>query len=309
MILESLLEEGEEPGLMDPSGFARRDSPEERAPEKTPTKTGSMLVESREIKIVQERTDNLFQRLEVTLPGNIASGTTMTRPQKRSVEERSPPPTMRNQKVGQKEVKVTEKSPGKADAKETREETRAEATKTTETAKKPEQIPLVAQAYHKQAEFTIATPDPRATSLEDQRKMKTAYEPSPWYMEPRKEAERHLKPLANIEAKDVPHWVLLMSKRMKDAPKGEHPYLAGKREPNNQMPGRTDSWELHQPGYQSLIKHSLEKMRAARVVIFVDSTLRPVPEQGYLLADVVKVVLPAAVSGRCTRWLNTSCDT
>ena len=166
--------------------------------------------------------------------------------------------------------------------------------RTTETTKKPGQAPLVAQAYHQQAEFTISTPDPRATSLEDQRKMKTAYEPSPRYVESRTAADRHLKSLASIEAKDVPHWVLLMSKRMKDAPKEEHPYLAGKKESSDQMPGRTDSWELHQPGFQSLIKLTMESMRAARVVIFVDSTLRPVPEQGYLLADVVKVVLPGS---------------
>ena len=293
LVLESLLEEGEEPGLMDPSGFARSDSPEKRASEMTPTKFGSVPDESREVRIVQERTDNLFQRLEVTLPGDLMREAVTMRPQKRSVEEWSPPPSARNLETGSKEVKVAEKSPEKTGV-EKAGEAGAEATKTTGTTKKPGQTPLVAQAYHQQAEFTIPTPDPRATSLEDQRKMKTAYEPSPRYVESRTAADRHLKSLASIEAKDVPHWVLLMSKRMKDAPKEEHPYLAGKKESNDQMPGRTDSWELHQPGFQSLIKLTMENMRAARVVIFVDSTLRPVPEQGYLLADVVKVVLPGS---------------
>ena len=158
LVLESLLEDGEEPGLMDPSGFARSDSPEKRASKRTPTKTGGMLEESREIRIVQERTDNLFQRLEVTLPGDLMREAVTTRPQKRSVDERSPPPPARNLETGSKEVKVAEKSPEKTEV-EKAKEAGVETTRTTETTKKPGQTPLVAQAYHQQAEFTILTPD------------------------------------------------------------------------------------------------------------------------------------------------------
>ena len=41
-----------------------------------------------------------------------------------------------------------------------------------------------------------------------------------------------------------------------------------------------------------MLKLPLERMRAARVIVFVDSTMRPVQEHGYLLQDVLQVVLP-----------------
>ena len=86
-----------------------------------------------------------------------------------------------------------------------------------------------------------------------------------------------------------------MSNKMKERRKENNPYVPHKGDSNDQMPGRTDPWGPDQREYLSLFKLSLERMREARVVVFVDSRLHPAHEHGRLLGDVVNLV-PAGSS-------------
>ena len=65
-------------------------------------------------------------------------------------------------------------------------------------------------------------------------------------------------------------------------------------ENSDQLPGRTDSWHYHYRGYQSFSKLSRDQLKKARVLVVVDSSIRPVPENNYLLEDVAKMVIPGS---------------
>ena len=201
-------EEPERMRLIDPSGFEQGSSIERRETrELTPTKTIPG------IKVVAETKQQVMQRLEITVPEDQEREVrAVTRASKRSAGERSPP---------------TATTPTKS--------------QTTGESSKPPRVSLYEKAYRKQGSFMLANPDPRATSREDQRRMKTAYPPSPAYSEARKQEERHIQARAMIEAKDIPSWVVLMSKRMRASPEEEHPYIPHKGKMSDQMPGRTDS--------------------------------------------------------------------
>ena len=63
----------------------------------------------------------------------------------------------------------------------------------------------------------------------------------------------------------------------------DHPYLPVDKykENSSQMPGRTDSWQNHTRGYHSFIRLTLDRMKRARVMIVVDSSVGPVLEHKY----------------------------
>ena len=129
-----------------------------------------------------------------------------------------------------------------------RSPTRTSIVKTSEVTQVTPRSSLLEEAYHKQKEFRLHTPDSGATTLEDQNRGWKAHTPSPYYTEPQNAASRHVSSSRSVGTPNVPVWMIGLFKRLKDQSKDEHPYspVSKRKEKYDQMPGRKGSWQNHQ---------------------------------------------------------------
>ena len=251
--------------LMTPGKFRRSEAEVEH--EKTPTKEtpGTAPIETLEVTIVQENLKKVTEQTEVekTLVGYKVPLKEESRAVKRIAGSEGEAPTCK--------------------------------TPTEETPMITSGPSLLEVVYRKQGDFELKTLDSRVTTKEDQSRGWKAHVPSIYYTEPRSAASRHVIP-ATVDPADAPQWVVTLIKRMSERKPEEHPYLPVDKDKENssQMPGRTDAWQSHTRGYHSFTKLTLDRMKRARVMVVLDSSVRPVPEHNYLLEDVVQLVMPGS---------------
>ena len=250
---------------MTPGKFRRNEDEVEH--EKTPTKETpeAAPIEMLEVTITQESQKKIVEQTEVekTLVGYKVPKKEESRSVKRIAESESVPPVSPSPA---EEIPVANTGPS-----------------------------LLEVVYRRQANFELKTLDSRVTTKEDQSRGWKAHVPSIYYTEPQSAAARHVAS-STVEPEDAPQWVVTLYKKMKERKPEEHPYLPvdKKDENSNQMPGRSDAWQSHTRGYHSFTKLTIDRMKRARVMIVVDSSIRPVPEHNYLLEDVVKLVMPGS---------------